>query len=328
VNAARSPGKLILSGEHAVVHGAPALVLAVDRTARVDLTPAADSTVTLRLADRPPFTLSLDDLPGRLEETRSRMERFRKGQLPIRNVCPEPEDLLLAALALAPPAQGSDIHIHSDIPLGAGLGSSAACLLALFKALRPDWTDDELYQHALHCEHFQHGRSSGIDVAASLHGGLLWSERGTHTPLNLDPPPAFTVYDTGRPETTTGECVAAVQSHFPTDHPVWNDFANVTRGLRSALQHQNPEATRHAIRQNHRLLTHIGVVPSPVADTVQQIEAAGGAAKICGAGAIRGDDAGMLLSIGPLPSNLPPQWTRLDLRPAPTGTHLVPELHK
>ena len=49
------------------------------------------------------------------------------------------------------------------------------------------------------------------------------------------------------------------------------------------------------IRENHRLLTHIGVVPEKVQRFVLEVERLGGAAKISGAGAVLGDNAGLLI---------------------------------
>ena len=317
-----SPGKLILGGEHAVVHGRPALAMAVGRFARVEILSMAVPLATLRLADRPRTTLPVDELPDHLRDIRRSHRAFQRGERAVREVCPEPEDLLLAAVALAEPEHGVDILVESDIPLGAGLGSSAACLLALLRALRPEWDDDILYARALEAEHFQHGGSSGIDVAASLHGGLTWSENGAHAPLgNLDLP-EFAVYDTGRPESTTGECVSAVRATHPADHPVWTEFETVAHDMRAALRQGDGAGWREAVSRNHRLLRILGVVPDAVASVVAEIESAGGAAKLCGAGSIRGTAAGTLLVTGG-DFVVPDSWTPLDLAPSPDGTRLL-----
>jgi mevalonate kinase len=307
---ARVPGKLILSGEHAIVHGRPALAMAVDRFATVEASPLDEAVLRIGEAVMP-----LANLPQHLAAVQARHQRFLQGQTPIREVAPGEGDLLFAAAALAGLRQGMFLRIASDIPLGAGLGSSAAVLIALFKALRPDWDDTLLFRHALACENFQHGRSSGLDVFACLHGGLVRGTPGKFETAGIPALPRFEVWDSGRPEASTGECVAAVGKHYPTTHPIWDDFARVTEATHAALVGPNAaQAWRAAVRENHRLLNRIGVVPPAVRAAITEIEAQGGAAKTCGAGSIRGDHAGMVLvlTVHHAP-RLPSHWQHLKL---------------
>jgi mevalonate kinase len=53
-----------------------------------------------------------------------------------------------------------------------------------------------------------------------------------------------------------------------------------------------------AIAANHKLLQHIGVVPKTVSNFIAEVESKGGAAKICGAGSIDGDHAGLVFVVG------------------------------
>ncbi len=64
---------------------------------------------------------------------------------------------------------------------------------------------------------------------------------------------------------------------------------------RPGAQSPGSPCSKHSIRANHRLLQKIGVVPTKVANFIADIESSGGAAKICGAGAITGDNAGVVL---------------------------------
>ena len=74
-----------------------------------------------------------------------------------------------------------------------------------------------------------------------------------------------------------------------------DDFAAVTEAMDKALREQSHAGMRAAIQQNHQLLLNIGVVPSRVQQFIQAIEEADGVAKICGAGAVAGDQAGAVL---------------------------------
>jgi mevalonate kinase len=96
---------------------------------------------------------------------------------------------------------------------------------------------------------------------------------------------------TGTPLSSTGECVDRVRQQF-THSEIWQEFAAITRQWHAATA-----ADRSALlRENHRLLCRLGVVPGAVQRLIQQIEVLGGAAKISGAGSIRGEAAGLVLA--------------------------------
>ena len=69
--------------------------------------------------------------------------------------------------------------------------------------------------------------------------------------------------------------------------------------MKKTLTIDNTSELMENIKINHRLLCRTGVVPGPVQELVARIEKAGGAAKISGAGSVRGDSAGVLLVTGP-----------------------------
>ena len=74
------------------------------------------------------------------------------------------------------------------------------------------------------------------------------------------------------------------------------------------------------------LLNEIGVVPGRVCDFVSEVEQAGAAAKICGAGAVAGDNAGMVLvAARETPTELCAKYGYeiMTVRPDPLGVRLV-----
>ena len=62
---------------------------------------------------------------------------------------------------------------------------------------------------------------------------------------------------------------------------------------------QNQDQLIQSIRANHRLLCKLNLVPDSVELMIKTIEKAGGAAKICGAGTLSGQRAGVVLVVGP-----------------------------
>lgn len=214
---ASAPGKLVLLGEYAVLEGAPAVVAAVDRRARVTARPAPRGLWSVRapgLQDQP-AAFRLDDA-GRLRW----QDTADAGRLPlVEGLLGAWRRVLEAGVEELPPL---DLDLDTQAffepraaaPTKLGLGSSAALSVALAAALLraagATCGPDRLLQLvALHRE-LQGGHGSGVDVAASLLGGVLEYARdpvsGTVTtaPLELPPGLGLRCLWTGRPASTAG----------------------------------------------------------------------------------------------------------------------------
>ncbi len=308
-----APGKLILSGEHAVVYGRPAVAMAIDRSAVAEIFAGTgpEGEVSFDLADlrlRESYTLmALRDFQRRV---RRNYELFLEGRLGIRQVLRKPIELFQYAFIIVLDglhlklAHGLDIRLRSNIPIGCGLGSSAATILSLLRAVghyfrvefRPDW----YYQYSLEVERLQHGFPSGVDTQISLHGGCARFRSGQVERLPLPRVP-ISLVQTGAPVTTTGECVAEVRRRHASDGALWDDFGAVATDMETAIRADDHDGVVRAVRRNHRLLRRIGVVPEKVARFVEEVERCGGAAKISGAGAVAGDAAGIVMVVGSAP---------------------------
>lgn len=299
-----APGKLILSGEHAVVFGRPALAMAIDRCAQSIITPGPADLVSFDLVDlkeHDSFTIrALSELKTRVQRN---YDDFLNGKMGIREVLHKPIELFEFAFITVLDGlhlkfgEGLNIQTQSNIPIGCGMGSSAATILSLLRGIghyfrvefRPDW----FLKYSLEAEKLQHGFPSGVDSYISLHGGCALFRDGHATGVPL---PRLRMYlvNTGTPAATTGECVVQVRQNFERD-PIWNDFEAITLALEQAVRTNNRDDFQRLIGENGRLLDRIGVVPARVRQFIRDIENAGGAAKVCGAGSVRGDAAGMVL---------------------------------
>ena len=153
---ARAPGKAVVLGEYAVLQGAPALVLAVDRycTASIRSVHGATSSIETRFPD------------------------------PVRRTVPTGDDTGIALVDLVRRALGGErsawhaLLDSSEFFLAGrklGLGSSAAALVA-FAGAWAAWAGlprPTLEQAIELHRRFQGGAGSGLDVAASLTGGVI-----------------------------------------------------------------------------------------------------------------------------------------------------------
>jgi mevalonate kinase len=238
----------------------------------------------------------------------------------------DPAHVVKAALGeavglLGEPQEGLSLRVDSDLPLGSGFGSSAATAVAvlagIFSWLQAPIDLGQVERLALEVERRQHGHPSGVDGATVLRGGVLWARKqpagGLETePVSIRSPllARLRVYDSGMPPEATGAVVAAVRGRREDDpgriETVLDRIEAATVALRALLEREDEDRDRalHLIREAQACLEALGVVPKEVCSAVRQIEAAGGAAKVSGAGSLAGPGAGSLLVYHPDPGGL------------------------
>jgi mevalonate kinase len=317
---ASAPGKVILMGEHSAVYGGPALVAAVGRRVSVELT-VGGAQVELDLK-----TLGHREQCGWQEILDYRDEKRRawsefdslaggasfdavRGNDPahvvkvaLGEVAYDLEDAMMPALRLV---------VDSEIPVGSGFGSSAAvavvvvaaCLRLMGGGFRPD----RIARLALEVERRQHGRPSGVDHSAVLHGGILrvGSEGVDRIGVGDWVRRDLILVDTGTPAEPTGEVVAAVRRQKELNEAEFSVLLERMRGnvgeFESVLGTSPPEtaALRRVIGDFERCLEDLKVVPAQVRRKIRALEEAGAAAKISGAGSLGGSAAGCLLVYRP-----------------------------
>lgn len=146
--------KVILFGEHAVVHGRHAIAAALDRGATAVATPISS---TSRLSMKPWNRVTTADAD---------------------------DDVARAFASVLEAVGGSgavDVEVEVSVPGGAGLGCSAAIAVAIARAaaetrgVRLD--DDRAAACANAWEGVFHGNPSGVDVAVAAHGGVIRFQR-------------------------------------------------------------------------------------------------------------------------------------------------------
>lgn len=205
-----APGKLVLLGEYAVLEGAPALVLAVDRRARVTLATGSGDWWDI-LSPTLGLDASLRIGPAGVE--------WRGAPPPQLAWLAVPFERLPFAQGLAPCRVSLDSDPfylrHAGKSTKLGLGSSAALTVALLGALHVYAGESVPNLEACIAVHraIQHGRGSGIDIAASLTGGLSRFERTAAasqcTPMQLPGELHWCCVFSGRPA-STGKMLATV----------------------------------------------------------------------------------------------------------------------
>ena len=196
---ASAPGSLMISGEHAVVYGYPAIVCAIAQRVAVTLSSRDDGHIYIHSA--------LGDYHARagLLHADARL-RF-----------------VLACLERYPTSGALTLHIESALDPTLGLGSSAAVTVATLAALAQYTAADAslpaLHEQALAIIRSLQGRGSGADLAASLWGGMIAYQNQPQvsvTPLPLPPDPLSLRY--AGYKTPTGEVLARIAARMQ-EHP-------------------------------------------------------------------------------------------------------------
>jgi mevalonate kinase len=272
-------GKIILFGEHAVVYGYPALAAALDRGVEIAAVPTPAGG-TLRL-DIPAWNIAVT--AGR------DLHHDRVGRA-------------LAAIADELGIGFPPVSLVGDaqIPVGAGLGSSAALAVAVARALlvhegRPP-DARTVTAAASASEALMHGRASGVDVALAIAGGIGVFRRSSGLrPLTVAPLRVL-VGPSGEPRATSEmvERVAEVTGGKTADARL-SELGRLTDTGTTALLAGELAEVGAAMDRAHAVLGELGV-STPRLDSLCEAARGAGAhgAKLTGAGG-----GGAIIAIAP-----------------------------
>ena len=280
---ASAPGKVILFGEHFVVYGVPAIVAAIELRASTTLTLRDDGLVRIRAPD-----LGLAGSFGPDGSFKPELGS-RSAEAALRPVYVAVDGVRRALGA----AVGAELEVRSDIPIAAGLGSSAAVAVsasaAMCYALGERLDRELVFKTALEAEKLIHVSPSGVDPAISTHGGLITYRRGEGIRrLQLRAPLELVVGDTGL-KRSTGALVSAVRALKDRRPALFERLLEAAEELVSealeALQRGDLEALGGLMNINHGLLSAIGVSNEALERLVHAARSAGAlGAKLTGAG--------------------------------------------
>ncbi|MCD2204152.1 mevalonate kinase [Halobacterium sp. KA-6] len=282
-----APGKVYLFGEHAVVYGEPAVPCAIERRARVTVTARDDDRVRVSADD-----LSLD---GFTVEYGSGSDEQPDVDVPTPLIEAAmgyvEESLEQARDAAGQPVAGFDVEIESEIPLGAGLGSSAAVVVAGIDAatreLGVELAPESVAERAYRVEHeVQDGQASRADTFCSAMGGAVRVEGDDCRAIDAPDLPFVVGYDGASHD--TGELVAGVRDlrdeyDFAAD--TVGAIGDLVREGEQALADGDLDTLGRLMDFNHGLLSALGVSARSL-DNLVWAARDGGAlgAKLTGAG--------------------------------------------
>lgn len=266
--------KAILVGEHAVVHGQPAIALPLSQLrARVDAHHSASPLkVSSANAERAPFFWR-PDAPDSAD--------------------PLMRAITLTARYLAADSLQGELVIRSDIPVAAGLGSGAAVSAALARGVAAlldcEIPDADLNAIVYEVEKLHHGTPSGIDNSVVVYERPVYfmKERPISF-LKFGKPATLTIADTGVPAPTR-ESVADVRDQFERQpvrtQKLFDRIGALVDRARPAFEAGDHVQLGQLMTRNHALLQALDL-SSPLLDKLVAAALRGGAfgAKLSGGG--------------------------------------------
>jgi len=279
--AASAPGKVILTGEHFVVYGEPALVMAINRYVQVNVEERSDSAIYI--------STSLG-ASGLFEGNEFRPER---GGTEARKILEPIRISAEATLKSLGERRGLNIDVASTIPVAVGLGSSGASAVstvaAVGRLLGADLTRESIINLSTEAERYIHINPSGIDQSISTYGGVLSYKRGEGVSLlKIESVIPLVIGNTGVSR-STGRLVDNVRSRMERLPDVMRPLISVAGKLTTqaidALRRGDMDELGMLMDINHGLLTTLGV-SSEALDRLVYAAKRGGAlgAKLTGAG--------------------------------------------
>lgn len=282
-----APGKVYLFGEHAVVYGEPAVPCAVARRATVTVEPRDDDRLRVEAAD-----LSLDGFAVEYGADATTD--------PAVDVSPELVEAAIAYVdeavetardAIGDSGAGFDVTVESDIPLGAGLGSSAAVVVAAIDAATRskgvELDRGELADRAYRVERdVQGGQASRADTFCSTMGGAVRVEGDDCQRVPAPDLPLVIGYDGGAGDTAAlVSAVEDLRSSYEFAATTIETIGEIVRHGERGLDTGNIEELGRLMNFNHGLLSALGVSSRSLDAMVWAARDAGAhGAKLTGAG--------------------------------------------
>jgi len=268
-------GKTILFGEHAVVHGSPAIAVPISAIhVKAIIQPSIDS---------PESIIWIKEKDGKNRLIISELDKDNLFRGTIREFQNE-LDYSLPPFILT---------IASEIPIAAGLGSSAAIAVAMTRVLGEfagrKLSDEDISRIAYRSEIIQHGTPSGIDNSVIAYEKPIYFEKDKPIVILYIKRKIHLVLADSSERTLTKDVVQFVQESMQRDQTRFQElFARIGKialSARVALEDGNSQLVGSLMNENHQYLQELGVSSQKLDLLVNKATQAGAyGAKLCGGG--------------------------------------------
>ncbi len=264
-------GKVILLGEHSVVHGRPALAAGLPRGATAEVSASTDGLTRARFV----FDTAEVDVLASQDADHSLGRALAA---------------LLATYTEPPPMQ---LTVRLELPAGAGLGASAAMGVAVSAALDQHLgvarTPEERATQTLAWERVFHGNPSGVDNTMAAVGGVAFFTRGQPLePVRVRRPLVLVIGHSGEASETklmVGLVAQQLEREPKRIGELFDAIAALVRNGRLAVEAGDLRALGQLMDMNHSLLSALMLSTPRLEDLCHAAREAGAlGAKVTGAG--------------------------------------------
>ena len=278
---ATAPGKIILFGEHFVVYENTAILGAINKYATV----TTEKTNT----DNILISSSLGQSSMKKDEDVSNVEKKFRPFFYIAKQVIEKNNF----------DKGIAIKIESDIPIGAGLGSSSACCVAAAASILNLFNiidEKEVLELAINAEKTIFPNTSGADCTVSVSGGIIeYQKEKGFSKIQTDNEFNFIIIDSEQVH-STDKVVERVRKFKENNSDVFTELCSeeerlIAKALDS-MKKNDLETIGKCMAQNQMFLEQIGVSNDELLSITKEIEKITFGAKITGAG-----DGGCIIAL-------------------------------
>ena len=268
---ASAPGKVILFGEHFVVYGVKAILCSINK--RVTVT--AEKTSERKI--------SINSKIGKLE---------LEPDKPISEInSPLKPFYYLANKAVENKDTGIHIQIDSEIPLGAGLGSSSACCVAgaaaIFK-LFGNISREEILKLAIEAERTIFENTSGADCTVCTYGGIMEYDKNKGFKKIEHEPNFQLVIINSNMEHSTQSMVSKVKEFENKNKEEFSKLSNLESKLvedvLKLVKENKIQEIGQKMNQNQKYLENIGISNKELTKMIKIGQESSFGAKITGSG--------------------------------------------
>ena len=284
---ASAPAKIILFGEHFVVHGTKAILAAIDKRVTVTTTFTEDNTVKIN-SELGTLSVPISSL-YKYKEVKN---EFR----PFVYLARKWKTSLGLGFDDGCIPSGLEITVDSDIPIGVGLGSSSACCVAAatsISGLFNELSSEEILKTSIEAEKTIFPDTSGADCTVCTYGGMIEYpsvEKIDNTfDLNL------LIANSMIPHNTKNS-VEKVNKFKENDEDRFSQLCDLENGLIDevivAMKNNDATALGLKMSENQKYLEEIQVSNDTLRDMINSLNEISLGSKITGAG-----DGGCIIAL-------------------------------